>query len=252
MVDRIARLVVRQAVAALPSRTAVLGRKHPRSGYSDPDSLRVGRVCHHGVKDQPCCSRRPAVRRRMGGQPLDRFPGCPVIAAGQKTCGFGPGIENAAGEGEAPNLRESVAEGQGGRRSSLSSGRNRSRSPPSLSSGPAILGPPDTGAMPVPAVADPDRASLEVTGHTVDGPTFAERAADSPCVALVSTRDQERTLFGSNEYIQTFHCRMAASLQSSLRNIQAVQPACLKRLRYAIGDVPTTRRNAERKVSVDV
>ncbi len=137
MVDRIARLVVRQAVAALPSRTALLGRKHPRSGYSGPDSLRVGRVCHHGVKDQPCCSRRPAVRRRMGGQPLDRFPGCTVIAAGQKTCGFGPGIENAAGEGEAPILRESVAEGQGGRRSGLSSSRNRSRSPPSHSSGPA-------------------------------------------------------------------------------------------------------------------
>src|SRR5262245_33053055 len=60
-----ARFGVREAIATLPRRSAVLGREDAGGRNSDPEFLRVARIGYDGVQHQPGSTRIPGAGGRV-------------------------------------------------------------------------------------------------------------------------------------------------------------------------------------------
>ena len=84
---------VREAVAALPGRSTVLGREDAGRRDSDPELFRIVRIRHDGVQHQPGGTGVPAIGRGVVRQGLYSFPIFTPVLTGQKVSWFSAGIQ---------------------------------------------------------------------------------------------------------------------------------------------------------------
>ena len=101
---------VRETIAALPCRSAVLGRKHAGRRDANPELFLVVRIGDDGVQRQPDAAGSPAPRGRVIGQAMHLHPILAAVRAGQKARRLGAGIQRAVRVAERPDLRERVGE----------------------------------------------------------------------------------------------------------------------------------------------
>src|SRR4051812_27412942 len=82
-------LGVREAVAALPGSSAVLGCEAAGRRDSTPELFRVAGIRHDGVQPQPGSTGVPATGRGVIRQSLNPFPIFTAVVTGQKVRWFG-------------------------------------------------------------------------------------------------------------------------------------------------------------------
>src|SRR5262245_48146039 len=69
-----ARLLIRQAIAAIPGRASILGRKDAGRGNPDPEFFGICRIRQDRMQYQSGPARAPTIGGRMVSQTLHFFP----------------------------------------------------------------------------------------------------------------------------------------------------------------------------------
>ena len=191
----ILRVVVtaRALVARLPALAAILGVEHAGGGDAGPQLLRIGRVRHQRVQDQPAAARHPAITGRMRVQPRHRHPALAAIGAAEQARRLHPGIEAAIGRpGQAPDRLYRLL--------ALGIGKTNAGMAPAL---PAIGRFPHRRPEPGVAAAGIDGAGLRIADHMIDRPGLAERAAQREILPGRIAFQNEGALLGAQQNQQS-------------------------------------------------
>jgi hypothetical protein len=202
-------LGVREAVAALPCRAAVLGREDAGRRDSNPQLSCIAWIRNNGVQHQPGSAGVPAIGRGMIGQTLYPYPIFTAVRAGQKARWFGAGVERTVRVTERPDLSECVGKRQrfvgpadhlceigivGGKVIHLPLCETSD-----FPTRAAIFAAPDARAVPIAAAPRPKGAGLRVSNYVIDWPAVAVRTLNGPAAAVIAARNQKCALGGADE-----------------------------------------------------
>ena len=196
-----ARVGVREAVAALPSRSAVLGREDAGRRDSNPELFRVARIRHDGVQHQPRSTGIPAAGRGVIRQSLYPSPIFAAVLTGQKVRWFAAGIKRPVRVAQRPDLGECVSKGQrligptDHRCEILIFGRpivHRSLCKSGdLPTSAAVFAAPDACAVPFATAPRPNGAGLRIANHVIDWPAVTVRTLYGPAPTVIVAANQK-------------------------------------------------------------
>src|ERR1700722_11836206 len=195
---------VRQVVAALPCRAAILGREDTGRRDSNPELFGVARIGNDRVQHQPGSTGVPASGGGVIRQSRDPRPILTAVLTCEKVRRFGAGIQRTVRVAERPDLSEFVRKRQrfaspadhlceigivGGPIVHLPLGETGD-----LPTGAAVLAAPDTCAVPFAAAARPKGAGIRVSNHVIDGPAVTVGTVNGPVAAVIAAGNQKRAL----------------------------------------------------------
>ena len=179
------------AVPRRPRRTAVLGLERADALHDREEPVGVAGLGDE-ARDPEVPGRLvggivPTLAPRLAGESRQQRPGLPVVAALEDSRRLDADEQAVAGSCERRHLRDLAPV-------LVAVGEALARHLPRLAE---IRAAPDGGAVPLARSGRIDRAGGRVVDGVVDGPPFAERAAERPLPAVVAL-EQECALAGSN------------------------------------------------------
>src|SRR5215210_1635639 len=195
-------------IPRIPGFAAVLCLERAHGGSGDPEAPVVGRVRHDRVQAQPATAGLPLRPAGMVAQTGELLPGHPAVVRAEQSGRLDSRKERAVIGLQVPDS------GDLGTVVAVSQPLARLR--PAM----AIIGAaPDRRAVPGVAAGGVDSAVSFTAYHVMDRPGLAERAAQVPLATRGITVEDESTLPGSDEQLQTFRHTATLATRSDIARV---------------------------------